>query len=117
MTLRDKQEIFAVAVGSLIRKAIELGFTVTLGEAWRPPEQAKIMAEKGKGSRNSLHIVRLALDINLFKDGVYLENSEDHLELGKWWESQSTVDLKFCWGGRFAKPDGNHYSIGHEGRQ
>jgi hypothetical protein len=48
--------------------------------------------------------LRLAIDINLFKDGVYLESTEHHRQLGEWWEAQGGT-----WGGRFKQPDGNHY--------
>jgi len=53
----------------------------------------------------SYHYLRLAVDLNLFKDGVFLDKTEDHEELGIFWES-----LGGTWGGRF--DDGNHYSWG-----
>jgi len=49
-------------------------------------------------------------DFNLFKDGVFLQGTEDHRPLGEYWES---LDPLCRWGGRFN--DGNHYSIEHEG--
>jgi hypothetical protein len=55
----------------------------------------------------SAHKVRLALDLNLFKDGIYLEGDE-HTPLGEWWEAQGGA-----WGGRFG--DYNHYSFEHGG--
>jgi len=48
---------------------------------------------------------RLAIDLNLFKDGEYLTDTEDHRFLGEFWES-----LGGTWGGRW--DDGNHYSWG-----
>lgn len=111
-TTRQKQSRFAYWVAMLILKAIELGYEVTLGEAWRPPETAKINADNKKGIKNSLHIDRLAIDLNLFLDGKWLQSTEDHRELGEWWESQGD---DHCWGGRFG--DGNHYSFKHEGRK
>jgi hypothetical protein len=115
MTLREKQSAFAALLPRLIARAMEMGFEVTLGEAYRPPEQAELMAKQGKGIKNSTHIIRLAIDLNLFKDGVYLESTKAHQELGEWWEEQSIDGLTCCWGGRFR--DGNHYSIEHEGRR
>jgi len=44
----------------------------------------------------------MAVDLNLFKDCVYLAETEHHRELGEWWESIGGI-----WGGRFE--DGNHY--------
>lgn len=112
MTLSDKQQRFAVAVARLILKADEMGYGVTLGEAYRTPEQAKLNAQSGKGIANSLHIQRLAIDLNLFKDGVYLTDSASYRPLGEWWE---TYHDECCWGGRFARADGNHFSWTHNG--
>ena len=95
MSLRKKQSEFAKLVPRLIDKAFELGFEVTLGDAYRDPRCPY-------GSKSSRHRSRLAIDLNLFKDGVYLTQTEDHEPLGLWWESQGGI-----WGGRF--DDGNHY--------
>lgn len=113
MTLREKQSIFARYVAELIFKSRALGYEITLGECYRSPEEALRLWKLGKGSKNSLHTKRLAIDINLFKDGKYLTKSEDYTTLGEWWETLSHNDLKFSWGGRFN--DGNHFSIEHGG--
>lgn len=115
MTLREKQSLFARYVALLIQEAENRGFEVTLGEAWRSVEEAARLAKLGKGIKTSLHTLRLAIDINLFKDGVYLSSTESHRPLGEWWESLSHDDIVFAWGGRFK--DGNHYSIAHEGKK
>jgi len=112
MTLRQKQSEFVRAVAKLIEKADELGYELTFGEAWRSPEEAARLASLGKGIANSLHISRLAIDVNLFRNGRYLSSTESHRELGEWWE---TVHPLARWGGRFG--DGNHYSFTHNGRQ
>jgi hypothetical protein len=111
MTLREKQSLFALYAARLILRAYELGYEVTLGEAWRSPEEAARLAKTGKGIARSLHTERLAIDLNLFRDGKYLTGTEDHRELGEWWEAQ---DALARWGGRFR--DGNHYSFTHGGR-
>ncbi len=112
MTLREKQSLFVRLVGLLIAEAYARGYELTFGEAWRTPEQAARNAASGKGITNSLHIDRLAIDLNLFKDGKFLADSDSHRPLGEWWEQQHPL----CrWGGRFR--DGNHYSIEHEGRR
>ena len=100
-------------VPRLIDKAINLGYEVILGEAQRSPEEAKRLAKLNKGIMDSLHIIKLAIDLNLFKNGVYLKKTEDHKKLGEWWESQSTNEYICAWGGHFG--DGNHYSIIHNG--
>lgn len=100
-------------VANLIQTAIKFGYEVTLGETYRSPEEAARLAKLGKGTKNSLHSKRLAIDLNLFKDGVYLSSTESHRFLGEWWEAQSDDEIEFCWGGRFG--DGNHYSFKHNG--
>lgn len=111
MTLRQKQSLFVVLVAGLIDHAHDLGYELTFGEAQRSPEEAARLAKLGKGIKNSLHIQRLAIDLNLFKGGKYLSSTESHRPLGEWWE---TLHPLCRWGGRFG--DGNHYSLEHEGR-
>jgi len=113
MTLGEKQRVFAFNVGRLIVWANAQGYQVTLGEAYRTPEQAALNAAKGSGISNSLHTQRLAIDLNLFRDGAFLSDSEDHRPLGEYWKLMYPDNR---WGGDFSKPDGNHYSMTHEGR-
>lgn len=115
MTLREKQSTFARLVAKLIQQAWRDGFEVTFGEAFRSPEEAARLAKAGKGIVQSLHTQKLAIDLNLFKNGVFLSSTEAHRPLGEWWEAQSTEDYTCCWGGRFN--DGNHYSLAHNGRK
>lgn len=112
MTLREKQSVFAVQVARLIRAAIRMGFDVTLAEAYRPRETAELYAAQGRGIANSLHTSRLAIDLNLFRDGKYLTKTDDYRRLGEWWEQQHPLAR---WGGRFN--DGNHFSFEHGGRK
>ena len=112
MTLGEKQRKFTRMVADLIIWAYDHGFELTWGEAWRTPEQAVLNAASGKGIAASLHTERLAVDLNLFKDGKFLSKTEDHYPLGEYWES-----IGGSWGGRFKRPDGNHYSLEHEGRR
>ena len=110
MTLRQKQSLFLSLVVLLVCEAKMRGYELTLGEAWRSPEEAARLAKAGKGIQNSLHTLKLAVDLNLFKDGKYLTSTEAHRPLGEWWEQQHEL----CrWGGRFG--DGNHYSLSHRG--
>ena len=111
MSLRQKQSKFALMVSQLIVKAYEMGYEVTLGDAYRDPRLHGALGEKkGYGHRNSCHKIRLAIDLNLFKDGVFLTDGTGHKELGEWWESQGG-----SWGGRFN--DSNHYSLEHNGNR
>lgn len=106
MTLRERQEIFARNVSRLIERAFDLDYTATLGEAYRTKEQAEWYAERGIGIKNSLHCDRLAIDLNLFRGGVYLQFDRDYKPLGDFWEMLHP-DNK--WGGWFS--DGNHFEM------
>ncbi|MEW4516640.1 M15 family metallopeptidase [Proteus vulgaris] len=108
MTLGEKQRKFTRMIADLIIFAYDNGYELTFSEAYRTPEQAKLNAKLGTGIKNSLHTQRLAVDFNLFKEGVYLTKTTDHQPLGEYWES-----IGGTWGGRFN--DGNHYSLEHNG--
>lgn len=112
MTLGQKQRAFARLVPRLIDKAHELGFEVTLGDAYRDPRShGKVGEKKAYGAAFSCHKVRLAIDLNLFRDGVYLTGvTPEYTALGEWWEQQHEFS---AWGGRWA--DYNHFSFTHEG--
>lgn len=110
-TLGQKQRRFTQMLGRLIDWTYQQpGYALTVGEAYRTPEQAKLNAEAGTGIALSLHTPKLAVDLNLFIDGVYQTASEPYRPLGEYWES-----LGGSWGGRFQKPDGNHFSLEHNG--
>lgn len=111
-TPRQKQSRFVRLVARLIEHAYSIGYELTFGEAYRTPEQAALNAKSGSGIRASLHCERLAIDLLLFRDGVYLKGSEDYRPLGEFWE---TLAPDCAWGGRFG--DGNHFSIVHNGRR
>lgn len=115
LSLREKQSKFVRLIAELIIFAWQNGYEFTFGEAQRSIPEAKRLHDLGIGSENSLHIIRLAIDLNLFKNGIYKTSTEDYRKLGEFWESLSTADYNCCWGGRFN--DGNHFSISHEGRK
>lgn len=111
MSIRAIQTEFAKLVPRLIDKAFELGYEVTLGDAYRDPRAFGMMGSvKAYGHPRSAHKRRMAIDLNLFKDGGYCDSTEDHRPLGEWWEQQHTLAR---WGGRFE--DGNHYSFEWDG--
>ena len=95
MSLRQRQSDFAKAVGLLIIFAYQQGYELTFGDAYATSGHIK----------GSFHYKRLAIDLNLFKNGRYLTETEDYRELGEFWES-----IGGTWGGRFS--DGNHFSWG-----
>lgn len=95
---------------ALITFAYQNGYELTGGQLHRSDEEAERLARLGLGIKNSVHRLKLAIDLNLFKDGKYLSSTESHRFLGEFWESLNPL----CrWGGRFG--DGNHYSLEHNG--
>lgn len=111
MTLREQQSLFMRLLPRLIDFAHEAGYDLTLGDGYRDPRVFGHMGEKkGYGRANSQHKQRLAIDLNLFKDGKFLQDTEDHRPLGEYWES---LHPSCSWGGRFR--DGNHYSLERHG--
>jgi hypothetical protein len=145
LTLGEKQDLFTRLLlgGGLIAEVGAKCLTARLKECLRTDEQAVINAfgpdgrvalvdylddddrwsglalavsNNPRGVRSpvmTLHRLGLAADVMLFRDGVPLVRSEDYTFLGEWWEKQHEL----CrWGGRFTRPDGNHFSLTHEGR-
>ena len=111
MTLGDKQRRFTELVGKLIQWAYDNGYELTLGDGYRDPRLHGAIGQKiGYGAANSCHKIRLAIDLNLFRDGKYLTATNDYKLLGDFWES-----IGGSWGGRFS--DGNHFSLEHDGRK
>lgn len=113
MSLVDKQADFAAAVANLILFARGLGYQVTFGDAYRDPRVPY-------GHTKSCHRARLAVDLNLYVAGEWVQTS-DHpawLVLGNHWE---TLDHRARWGGKGSlhptglQHDGNHFSFEHEG--
>ena len=100
MSLRQQQSEFAKALGLLLIFIHHEGYEVTLGDAWAREDE-------GAHRLGSFHYKRLAIDLNLFKGGEYLTETEDHRRFGEYW-----VSLGGTWGGDFPQKDGNHYSFG-----
>ncbi|MEN6622064.1 MAG: M15 family peptidase [Smithella sp.] len=98
--LGDLRKLFTRCVVKLLTFMLEEG------------DQPMIGKDGLKHMKGSLHYDGLAIDIDLYKDGKYLDKTEDHKVFGEFWESLSPL---CCWGGRFK--DGNHYSIAYQGRK
>ena len=115
MTLSEKQQLHTRLQAKLDAWLWENGYEVTDGDAFRDPRvHGKVGEAKGYGHRSSCHKLRLARDRNLFKGGKYLSSTEDHRAAGAYWKSLHPL----CrWGGDFPTPDGNHYSLEHEGKK
>lgn len=107
LSLAERQRLLVRLLPRLIDFAYANGYELSLGDAYRDPRTHGAMGiAKGYGHPKSNHKIRLALDLNLFKGGKFLQGTLDHRPLGEFWEGLHPL----CrWGGRFA--DGNHYSV------
>ena len=144
MTLGDKQRLFAKLFAELVLWVYDQGYEVTYGEFYRSDEQAVInvlgpvgrqdlcsLLERnsatnlrfhdlsvaisnntGSGILKTLHGLKIAADINLFLGGRYLSDSDAYQFAGNKWKAMHPENR---WGGDFSTPDGNHFSIEHEG--
>lgn len=101
MRLGEKQELFSLLMAEHVLWLYEEGYKVRSGDYW---------AREGH-KPDSLHYLKLAADLNLFKDGKYITSTVGHKFSGEKWESRHEL----CrWGGRYN--DGNHYEIVHGDR-
>ena len=100
MRLGKKQELFSLMLSKLLVFIHEQGYQVRMGDVWA----------HDRHKDNSNHYIKLAVDINLFKDDKYLMDTADHKQFGEYWES---LDPLCKWGGFFS--DGGHYSLEHNG--
>jgi hypothetical protein len=103
MSLRKQQSKFMEALGLLLMFIYANGYEVTTGDTY---------PGKFKHNPNGQHPDGLAIDLNLFKDGIPLTATEDHALFGAYWK-----ELGGIWGGdwdgdNIKDPndwDGNHY--------
>ena len=80
MSLREEQSEFFkdIALFFIYLSDID-GLDVTLGEAYRTKYQQREYVRNGLSmTQNSFHLKRLAVDLNFFLDGKYINRSKDH---------------------------------------
>lgn len=113
MKLSEKRILFSQLISKLVLWAAENGYDLAYDQVKRSQAEATANAASGKGISNSLHLVGLAADLNLYINGVYQETTEAHKIIGEKWKSMHSLAR---WGGDFkSRPDGNHYSLEHNG--
>jgi hypothetical protein len=88
------------------------GYNCVTDEVNRPPELSRLYAEQNKGRHPSIHELKLAADIDIFKaddpeSKIPLSDGKLFQDIGEYWES-----IGGTWGGRWG--DGRHFS--HEYR-
>jgi hypothetical protein len=88
--LLKAQFIFSLSVSYLIKKIFDMGYTCSLGEAYRPQVTQEYYFKKGLSKTlNSKHLLRCAIDLNLFKDGNLVNDRIVWVELYNYWISLS----------------------------
>lgn len=90
----------------------ECGLEATWGETYRPPAMALLNAKSGAGIANSLHCLRLALDLQMFKNGEYQHDVAVYKIAADYW---LTLDPLCAAGYYFHSVDADHYSITYHG--
>ena len=121
MSLSDKQWIFLQNVGNLIMYAAKNGYKLTLGGGYRTEDQqwlyyngktitdGKLVDTTRKSkTMNSKHLKRLAIDFNIFKNGVLTYDIKDVELLGRYWES---LNSKNEYGGFWEWKDIPHFQM------
>lgn len=108
MSLSDKQFEFLKDVATLIVHVTNKGWKVTGGELQRTEEQQKIYVEEGKSkTMDSLHLKKLAIDLNFFHPEYGLVYEREALQwIGDFWGSLSEFNE---WGGNWEFTDTPHF--------
>ena len=113
MLLSQKQREFAFHVHLLIQHIFAMGYECTLGDAYRDPRSHGKQGEEGPYGRNaSAHKSRLAIDLNLFVDNMYISESAPYTQFGIYW---CALHKENEWGGNWRGNDANHFSRRHNG--
>lgn len=103
MSLRLARCAYSQALAELVLWIIAQGYEVAFDEV--------TVHHNEHHMPGSTHESGLGGDLLLYKGGVYLTNSEDYQFAGEQWELMGAQrHLPLVWGGRFSKPDGNHFS-------
>ena len=122
MKLGQQQELFSRLRNNLESFILSQGYEIRGGDLFRDPRLHGHYGEDnpcyyedgtkaGYSSKNSMHKLKLAVDLYLTKDGVYLTKTSDYEFAGLYWEGLHEL----CrWGGRFS--DGNHFSLTWDGK-
>lgn len=96
MSIIPAQAEFLLHACYLVLHAASQGYVLTGGELERPLEMQKLYVKTGRSkTMNSRHGHRMALDLNIFKDGKLCTRAQIE-PLGRYWEALSA---KNRWGG------------------
>jgi len=113
MTLGEKQELFSRMLPLLYQYAHFMGYSIRTGDAFRDKRlHGDIGIKMGYGHRNSCHKLKLAIDLNITKDGIYLTGipaQDAHNKIHDFWD--------LIGGAERIDHDLNHYSLEHQGHR
>lgn len=99
MTLGKHQEAFSKDLNKLLTYLHDNGYNVRCGELQRTKEQQELYIKQGRSKTyNSYHLKRLAIDIFIFKNDVWLNSKDDLQVIGNFWEQLNPLNK---WGGNF----------------
>lgn len=113
MTLGEKRREFSKHISQLVLWCFDNGYEAQYEEIKRSQAQADANAASGAGIKNSLHLLGLAGDLSIFKDGQLLQSVDDYRPIGEQWKSMHPEN---AWGGDFTtRPDADHFSRSHNG--
>ena len=118
--LATKQAEFAIAHAKWIVWVYEQGWRITKSEGYVGDTDARDGDHDGPHMRGGNHYTRLAEDDNLWalRDGVWTLLSRGDEPEWSWAGAKwLTMHPSARWGGNFSRPDANHISFEHEGRQ
>ena len=111
MRLGEQQELFMRLLPRLIDHVHALGYEIRGGDLFRDPRtHGKMGIKVGYGHRNSNHKQKLAIDLNLTLNGIYLTGLDAktaHNLVHDFWDEQG--------GAKRIPHDLNHYSLERDG--
>jgi len=116
MTLKEERIQFTKNLGRLITyvnfNLNTYGYEIAIDYCKRlQSEQDILIANKLSKNKNSKHLIGLAADVILYRDGKYITDSGDYKILGDYWKE---IDKNNVWGGDWEQfPDGNHFQYGN----
>ena len=107
MSLRMEQSAFAKDTVKLYVFIENNGAEFTYGEAQRTIDQQEIYVKSGKSkTMKSYHLQKLAVDLNIFKDGIWFQKKDELQVYGDFWESLNPLNQ---WGGNWSFYDAPHF--------
>lgn len=118
IVLRERQNLFMRHLAYLILYIQDqTQLTISGGDLWRSATYQKALVAQGVSwTLDSMHLKRLAIDINFFLNDYYLFSSKELYDrdfklvepVGAYWESFGDDHV---WGGRWTKRDPYHFEM------